>query len=149
MNEYGAMARDHWIRWIPDQYRQLTDPETFFQELGDQAADQVSTMLLDLQASHRQELNDLEYLPRVGRINAFRQQAQELVIADLLPTPQEEDLEQAGPDPVEDLMDRDGMPIDHEHPLWAMENDPAVSAQQWEAARQTWEDNLRRDAPIR
>ncbi|MDQ2850958.1 MAG: hypothetical protein M3Y49_09530 [Actinomycetota bacterium] len=144
MDEYGALIRDHWMRWLPERYRLLEDPQSYFQELGEQASAQVTALSLELQASHRQELNDLEYLPRVGRINAYRQQAREVVMADFLPTPPA-DLEQTVPDPVEDLMDRDGMPIDFEHPLWAMQDDPNVTAQQWETARQKWEDGLRQN----
>ena len=147
MNEYAVMARDHWKKWLPDRYNLLEDPDNYFQSLGERASDQVSTMVLELQASHRQELNDLEYLPRVGRINAYRQQAREIVLAELLPSPPEDSTETTV-DPVADLMDRDGMPIDQDHPLWAMEDDPTVSARQWETARQEWEDNLRsRTAP--
>lgn len=145
MNEYGTMARDHWKTWLPGRYSLLEDPQTFFTRMGEQAFEQVSMMSLELQSAHQQELNDLEYLARVGRINAYRQQAREVVMAELLPTPPEEpdELEQ---DPVEDLIDRDGMPMDYEHPLWAMQDDPTISAQQWETARQAWEDNLRSEA---
>ena len=35
MNEYGAMARDHYRRWRPASYAEITDPESYFTDLGD------------------------------------------------------------------------------------------------------------------
>ena len=42
MNEYGAMARDHYRRWRPASYAEITDPESYFTDLGDRVAQEIS-----------------------------------------------------------------------------------------------------------
>ena len=34
MNRYGILAREHWKTHLPERYRALTEPETFFTELA-------------------------------------------------------------------------------------------------------------------
>ncbi|MBO1756867.1 hypothetical protein [Allobranchiibius sp. CTAmp26] len=149
MNEYGVTAQKHWRTFLPSQYAQLSDPSRFFSDLGTQATAQETAIVAQLQAQHRGELNSLDYLARVGRINAMRGQAREMVLAELLPTPVENQTDLAVPDPLAELMDRDGMPTDHSHPLWAMGEDRDVTAAQWEAARAQWESGLRQQISSR
>jgi hypothetical protein len=37
MNPWGRDAMEHWQTHLPDRYRALTDPETYFTNLGEQA----------------------------------------------------------------------------------------------------------------
>lgn len=53
MNRFGLMAKDHWARWLPTRYAELVatgQVETFFTDLGEQAAARV-TALVDSMSS--------------------------------------------------------------------------------------------------
>jgi hypothetical protein len=41
MNHYGARARRHWQTHRPQEYGQITDPETFFSDLGNRIATEI------------------------------------------------------------------------------------------------------------
>jgi len=44
VNRYGAIARRHWERWLPEQYAAIEDPGAFFAVLGEEAARQVDDL---------------------------------------------------------------------------------------------------------
>ena len=48
MNRYGLMAQKHWARWLPGRYSQIEDPDSFFSDLGTQAAQQIDQLSLQL-----------------------------------------------------------------------------------------------------
>lgn len=77
MNRYGRIALDHWKTSAPTRYAAIPDPETFFAELGEQMAREVQTLALDLAGP---DPAGEEYLAKVGRLNAARSQAEELVL---------------------------------------------------------------------
>jgi hypothetical protein len=41
MNHYGAQAMRHWRSHLPTRFAQITDPETFFTDLGEQVETEV------------------------------------------------------------------------------------------------------------
>lgn len=143
MNHYGALAKEHWKSYRPTRYQQLEDPERFFSDLGDQIADQVQTLSLELTSNQRAELNQLPDLQRIGRLNAIRKQAEEVVFADLIwpqdqtdsttsnNSPDQPDqidqIDQTASESREDrlwrlgaILDDDGglMPRNRQHPVW-------------------------------
>lgn len=117
MNHYGAMAQQHWSRWLPTRYAAIPDPETFFAELGEQAALQIAALGDELAGADPQGET---YLAKLGRLNATRNQAQELVLAELILLPPE-----PGADPDEEPTGSEPGPgwipavEDPSHPYWA------------------------------
>jgi hypothetical protein len=59
-----TLAKQHWSRWLPERYSQISDPETFFAELGEQVMAQV-TETTDRLAGP--DPADEGYLEKVGR----------------------------------------------------------------------------------
>ena len=86
VNRYGAMARSHWARWLPQQYATISDPDSFFSEIGQEAARQIDELTTEL-AGDGQPGED--YLARAGRLTAARSQAEEIVLPQqVLPPPE-------------------------------------------------------------
>jgi hypothetical protein len=117
VNRYGAMARSHWARWLPQQYTAISDPDSFFSEIGQEAARQIDELTTEL-AGNGQPGED--YLARAGRLAAARSQAEEIVLPQqVLPTPE--------PGASEDSEENDPLPasthrplvIGRSHPMWA------------------------------
>ena len=81
MNEYGQFAMRTWRMLVPAVYAEIADPERFFRELGEQAANQVVDLTRQLQGP---DLPNETYFQKVGRIQAAKMQAEEIVRADLL-----------------------------------------------------------------
>jgi hypothetical protein len=81
MNRYGRLAQAHWQKRAPQRYAALEDPEEFFQTLGETAAAQIATISDRLE---QQLPADLPYQERAGQLRAIQQQAEELVLADLV-----------------------------------------------------------------
>jgi hypothetical protein len=77
MNQYGATAQRHWARWLPQRYAAIPDPGSFFSTLGQEVAQQVSDLMLELAGD---DPPGEEYLVKVGRLNAARNQAEEIVL---------------------------------------------------------------------
>ena len=48
MNRYGTMLKDQWTQADPEMVVSLEDPETYFSQLGEQAAEQVADLSLNL-----------------------------------------------------------------------------------------------------
>lgn len=51
MNPYGAKARKHWQKWLPERYSQIQDPETFFTNLGEEIEARVEELSQTLAGS--------------------------------------------------------------------------------------------------
>ncbi len=41
LNQYGRQAMQHWQRIDPERYARIEDPQSFFSDLGNQAAAQI------------------------------------------------------------------------------------------------------------
>jgi len=117
VNRYGAMARSHWARWLPQQYTAISDPDSFFSTLGQEAARQIDELTTEL-AGDGQPGED--YLARAGRLAAARSQAEEIVLPQqILPPPEpgaSEDPEENDPPPASAQRP---LVIGRSHPMWA------------------------------
>jgi len=83
-DEYGELAKRHWTRTDPARVQAMTDPETFFRELGEQVETQVQQLMLSLAGPDQP---GEEYLQKVGRLNMARLQAEEVVLTALARAP--------------------------------------------------------------
>jgi hypothetical protein len=93
MNEYGQMALEHWRRFRPRDFANLTDRESFFAQLGRQAADEIETRTQQLAGSGP---SSESYMDNLRRIETARRQARDQVIRELLlATPEDEENEQS------------------------------------------------------
>jgi hypothetical protein len=86
MNQYGATAQRHCARWLPQRYAAIPDPDSFFSTLGQEVAQQVSDLMLELAGD---DPPGEEYLVKVGRLNAARNQAEEIVLRERVLLPPE------------------------------------------------------------
>ena len=90
MNKYAHMAMRHWERFLPDRLAAIPQNErdAFFAELGARAAGEIE-QLQDRLAGP--DPVGETYLAKVGRLNAARMQAEEIVLRELiLPAPSED-----------------------------------------------------------
>ncbi|MFF2347558.1 TnpV protein [Pseudarthrobacter sp. NPDC058119] len=90
MNKYGRQAQEAWKAASPTRYSQIQNPEEFFTSLGEQAQEQVDELLPKLAGP---DPKDETYFEKVGRLNAAKSQAEEIVRYDLLSPPETEDEE--------------------------------------------------------
>jgi hypothetical protein len=90
VNQYGALARQHWMRWRPASYAAITDPAAYFTDLGEQAAGEITRLWAQLRDQEGNPPGE-DYLHRIARLNALRKQAEEVVLADLILLPPEHD----------------------------------------------------------
>ena len=94
MNKYAHMAARHWQTFLPDRWQAIpeNDRTAFFTSLGEQAAVQIEELQMRLAGPDRVGEG---YLEKVGRLNAARMQAEEVVLRELiLPAPTESDPEE-------------------------------------------------------
>ncbi|MDE9363982.1 hypothetical protein PZ938_00035 [Luteipulveratus sp. YIM 133132] len=149
MNSYGHRAMEHWKRWLPSRYALIPDPRAFFEDLGEQASAQMVAVSEQLEEQYASDLAGLGYLEKVGRLNAIRKQAEEVVLAEMVllePEPgtdPEPDKQPAHLDPLSEWMDLTGMPRDRDHELWRMREDETISNEEFLAAAEAWEQSLR------
>ena len=120
MNRYGAMARSHWARWLPQRYATITDPDSFFSAVGQETAWQIDELTAELAGEDQPGEG---YLAKADRLTAARSQAEEIILPQqvlLAPEPEtsedeeENDLPPAGTERP--------LIIDRSHPLWAEVN---------------------------
>jgi hypothetical protein len=81
VNHFGASAQRFWQNHQPARYAQLTDPETFFTDLGMQVAS-LSTELASLLAQKEPPRQD--YLHEVARLQGARRVAEEIAMRQLV-----------------------------------------------------------------
>jgi hypothetical protein len=86
MNKYATMAADHWRRFLPTRYRQIPDPDSYFQTLGQEVEQEIAELTEALAGRDRP---GEEYLDKVGRLTAAAQQARETVLAERVLLPAE------------------------------------------------------------
>ena len=94
MNKYAHMAARHWQTFLPDRLQAIPEQEreAFFTGLGEQAAVQIEELQMRLAGP---DPVGEGYLEKVGRLNAARSQAEEIVLRELiLPAPRESDPEE-------------------------------------------------------
>lgn len=86
MNSYARFAEQAWQTLAPARYQALEDPKAFFSDLGIQAQQMVMELATQLEGP---DLPGETYFEKVGRLNAAKMQAEEIVRAELL-TPMSE-----------------------------------------------------------
>jgi hypothetical protein len=79
MNRFGRAAQMHWQQHLPSRYAQVPNPEAFFSTLGDQIESEVQDLAATLAGP---DPAGEDYLTKVGRLNAARQQAEEAVLSE-------------------------------------------------------------------
>ena len=99
MNTYGKFAQEAWKMTAPAEYALIPDPNQWFEALGEEAAQRVGELMMELAGP---DPVGETYLEKVGRLNASKMQAEEIVRAEMLtPDPSvqqepEEDEEETG-----------------------------------------------------
>ena len=120
MNRYGLMAQRHWAQWLPQRYATISDPDSYFSTLGQQVAQQIEELTLDLAGDDQP---GEEYLAKAGRLTAARSRAEEIVLPErvlLTPEPQtSEDPEEDSQPPASPVLPQ---VVDRSHPAWAQVN---------------------------
>lgn len=150
MNRYGTLAMAHWTRWLPTRVALIppAEREDFFTQLGAEVSEQILATEEAILASA--DLSGLEFVQRAGRMTAIRRQAEEIVLAEMVffdPEPGTDPSDETfqtipDPDPMDQWMDQDGMPRDHDHPLWAMLMDDSITPEEFAQARREWGKSL-------
>ena len=100
MNTYGKFAQEAWKATAPAEYALIPDPDQWFEALGEEAAQRVGELMMELAGP---DPMGETYLEKVGRLNASKMQAEEIVRAEMLTPdpsvqeePEEEDEEESG-----------------------------------------------------
>ena len=88
MNEYGSMARDHWQQWLPGRYAAIEDPDADFAALGEEVAADIAGLWAQMSLQAGSPPGE-DFTERVGRLNAIRKQAEEIILADRVLLPPE------------------------------------------------------------
>lgn len=102
MNEYARFARNAWETLTPTRFEAMEDPSRFFSELGEQAQLRVDELTRQLQGP---DVPREATFDKVGRIEAARMQAEEVVRKEL-------------PTPPEDLWEDEEEPMSAESQRW-------------------------------
>lgn len=104
MNKYGTEAQTLWNRLAPTAVDEMEDSTEFFTNLGDLASGQVAEMTPRIAGPDSPQEG---YLEKVGRLNAARNQAEEIVRAEVLMPPA--DVREPDPEDEEDDSNLDVM----------------------------------------
>lgn len=83
-NPYTARAEKHWRQNLPRRYATLSDPETFFAQLGQQVEEQIEALAEQLAG---QDPPGETYLEKVGRLTEARATAESTVLRELVLLP--------------------------------------------------------------
>jgi hypothetical protein len=86
VNQYGAIAQQHWKRWRPASCAAIIDPTAYFTDLGEQAASEITRLWAQMRTQAGNPPGE-DYLARVARLNALRKQAEEIVLTELILLP--------------------------------------------------------------
>ena len=120
MNRYGLMAQRHWAQWLPQRYATISEPDSYFSTLGQEVAQQIEELTLELAGDDQP---GEEYLAKAGRLTAARSRAEELVLPQrvlLAPEPQTSEDPEGSSQPPPSL----ALPqvMNRSHPAWAEVN---------------------------
>lgn len=87
MNQYGTQAKRYWQENLPRQYAQIADPKTFFDQMGEQIAEEVELLTFEMAGPDQPGEG---YLGKVGRLQMARASAETEVMRQMLPQPEDE-----------------------------------------------------------
>lgn len=85
MNQYGRRAQRYWQQSLPRQYAQISDPETFFDEMGQTLAQRIEDLTEEIES---RAPSPADYLSNLGRMNGARHEAEMEVFREMLPQPE-------------------------------------------------------------
>jgi hypothetical protein len=82
MNRYGAMAKHHWMEWMPSRYRRLENPDEYFDQLGADAQHELETLVEAMLTTEPADLpdKDREGWRAMARLNAEEQIVREMIL---------------------------------------------------------------------
>lgn len=86
MNQYGKLAYQHWARWRPNEMSQISNPQEHFRRMGSQIEQRIVDLANETQGEDR---TDEGYLAKLGRLNMTRLVAEEQVLREVLPAPEQ------------------------------------------------------------
>jgi len=114
MNRYGEMARSHWQTHLPQRYATISDPDSFFSAIGEEAERQIDELASQIAGPGQPGEG---YLERAGSLTAARSQAEEIILPQtVLPEPEDQD----GSQPATATGRPDS--VSPGHPMWAEVN---------------------------
>jgi hypothetical protein len=85
VNRYGQQAMQHWQDTRPSQIRDLSDPEAFFTQMGEDLAQAIEALQRQLAGSPPAQET---YLQRVQRLTMARFEAESQILRGMLLTAQ-------------------------------------------------------------
>jgi hypothetical protein len=119
VNRYGLMAQRHWAQWLPQRYATISEPDSYFSTMGQEAEMRIEELTLELAGDDQP---GEQYLAKAGRLTAARSRAEEIVLPErvlLTPEPQtSEDPDDSQPQASLALPEV----VDRSHPAWAEVN---------------------------
>ena len=96
MNRFGRLAQDRWREMAPAAYAQISDPNRHFSTLGEEAEAAWIELSDELAGP---DVPGETYLEKVGRLNNARKRAEEVIQADWLTPPAQD--QEPEPDPLD------------------------------------------------
>lgn len=95
MNRYGQIAKKHWTEFRPNELATLPASEEFFSTLGQQLESQILDLAYKLAGK---DTPGEGYLEKVGRLNAAKMQAEEIVLTEtVFATVEDQDQDETDP----------------------------------------------------
>lgn len=91
MNQYGLKAKAHWEKHRPRELAAMENPERFFEAKGAEMQAAISTAEEVLEEATEPET---DYQRRVGQLNQIRATAEQQVMAEHLPPPEDQEMEE-------------------------------------------------------
>ncbi|MFJ2629308.1 hypothetical protein ACIO6T_39615 [Streptomyces sp. NPDC087532] len=99
MTNYALEAQAYWRRWLPHTHANLTDPDSFYQQLGEDIQDRVVTVWDALIEIHlTPDITD--HAKRAGLLQLLRREAEHAVMQALVQLPPEADTAQPATEPA-------------------------------------------------
>lgn len=87
MNRFGKLAQDQWKELAPAAYAMIDDPSRHFSTLGEQAEAAWIELSDELAGP---DVPGETYLEKIGRLNNARKRAEEVIQADWLTPPSQQ-----------------------------------------------------------
>lgn len=131
MNKYAAMLRQQWEIADPSYVQSLEDPTEHFAQMGEQVQNEILELLPTLEGT---DPAGETYLQKVGRLNAARLQAEEVVLTEYQPPSSSSNLTQTE--------DPDNWASQSEQESWIRETfaaDPEEMQDRLQRAARQWE----------
>ncbi|MET9778430.1 hypothetical protein ABZ023_29990 [Streptomyces sp. NPDC006367] len=99
MSNYALEAQAYWRRWLPHTHANFADPDTFYQQLGEDVQDRVITVWDALIEIHlTPDITD--HSKRAGLLQLLRREAEHTVMQALVQMPPEADTAQPHAEPT-------------------------------------------------